>query len=78
MILTMNRTYRKAPMTQRLVRTFVPTGEGRCQLAAVWSLVPDTQAPAEEPSLRRPAWRTLLCRWRALYFAATRLAYVAG
>ena len=74
MTLNMIRTYRKAPMTARLVRTFVPTGEGRCRLASVWTLVEETMTSTEEPSLSRPAWRTLLSFRRAFYLPGMRFA----
>lgn len=77
MTLNLNCAQQMRKRTPRLVRTFVLTGEPRCQLAAVWSAVAETPAPAEEPSLRWPAWRTLLSRWRAFYRAAIPFRYGA-
>ena len=75
-LVNMNSKTRKAAVMPRLVRTFVPTGEGR--LAAVWSLVEETQTSTEDPSLSGPAWRTLLSRWRAFYVPAIPFGYCAG
>lgn len=54
----------------RLVRTFVPTGNARCPLACVWSVAPETSAALDDAGLSWPAMGAALLR-RALYCALT-------
>jgi hypothetical protein len=60
----------------RLERTFVETGDERCPIAGIWLKIVDTDLPADEPALTRPAID--IRPWRAFHLRTTRFCYSAA